>query len=228
MFGATGRVGDGILEAALNDQAVRQIQVITRRASARIDEGTAAGKVTVTKHLDYLDYSAIRPILASVDVIYWALGTSTMNVSDEEYSAIHVDYPARLVREWLAVRGPESVLSFHLVSGMGAGSDAWSHWAREKARAEQVLFDMARGTGLRVISYRPGGVIPSGVHVRFYDALRRALFVPTKLGIDSPAIGRAMLEVTMRGPEFASGTILENRALLRYSNGYLRSVSQTS
>ena len=162
LFGATGRVGTGILEAMMDDTAVERIHVVTRRPSARIEEGMTKGLVEMTTHLDYLDYTAIRSILAEVDAVYWALGTSAMNVTDDEYTVIHVDFPLKLVREWLDVRGKDTPLTFHLVSGAGAAPDAMQHWAREKARVEKELFELAGGTRLRVISYRPGAVIPSG------------------------------------------------------------------
>lgn len=221
VFGATGRVGSGILEACMNDAAVQRIHVVTRRRSPRIDEGVASGLVEMTTHLDYLDYSSLRDVLAEVDAAYWAIGTSAANVDKEEYTVIHVDFPKALVREWLDVRGGAAALSFHYVSGGGADTESWMHWAREKAKAEVELVELARGTGLRIISYRPGSVIPSDDRAGFGHALLRVLFLPIKLAIESPSIGRAMLEVTARGDEVPSGTILENRDILKYSNGYL-------
>ena len=39
IFGATGTIGDGLLKAAMGDPEVDKIHVITRRPSARIEEG---------------------------------------------------------------------------------------------------------------------------------------------------------------------------------------------
>jgi ABC-type sugar transport system substrate-binding protein len=64
IFGASGTAGDGILKAALADPDTRKIHVITRRATPRIEEGIAAGKVQMTLHMDYLDYAAIREVQA--------------------------------------------------------------------------------------------------------------------------------------------------------------------
>jgi hypothetical protein len=50
--------------------------------------------------------------------------------------------------------------------------------------------------------------------------------VPLELAIESVGVGRAMLEVSARGGEVASGTIIENRDLLRYSNAYLARTSR--
>lgn len=220
IFGATGRVGEGILTAALNDADVQRIHVVTRRSSPAIERGVALGVVTPTTHMDYLNYAAIRPVLAEVDHVYWALGTSTLNVDSAEYAQIHLDFPKALVKEWMEVRGTDAPLTFHYISGGGASAGAWVRWAREKARAERELTEMVRGTNVRVVSYRPGGVVAvPGEVLTFRQRLSRTLFVPTKLSIDAASIGEAMLEVTARG-DGTNGRILENRELLSLAIGY--------
>lgn len=218
VFGATGLVGEGVLTAMLRDPGVQAVHVVTRRRTPELDAAAATGRVRLWLHTDFLDYAALAPMLAEVDAVYWALGTSTWNVTNEEYSTIHVDYPVRFVTAWLAARGPQAPISFHLVSGGGTSPDAWFHWAREKARAEQTLFQLANGTSLRVVSHRPGGVLREGARARWYTA-PLWLLKPIKRGIEPTAIGQAMLEVTARGSQVPGG-ILENREMLRYSNGY--------
>ncbi len=219
IFGATGTVGDGLLKAAMNDPAVEKIPVITRRSTPRIEEGIASGLVTMTTHMDYLDYSSLRGVLAEVDTVFWGLGTSARNVSKPQYEVIHVDFPVAFGKEWIAAR-QEDELSFHFVSGGGAREDSRMHWAREKARAEQALFELAKGTNLRVISYRPGAVIHSTELAGISDRLVQFFFEPFKLAVRSTTIGQAMLEVSARGSQLGNGTILENRDILMYANGY--------
>ena len=222
IFGATGRVGEGILTAALNDAGVQRVHVITRRTSPAIDRGVSLGIVSATTHTDYLNYGAIRHVLAEVDHVYWALGTSTLNVDSAEYAQIHVEFPRALVKEWIEVRGAEAALTFHYISGSGASAESWVRWAREKERAERELTEMVRGTNVRVVSYRPGGVVAvPGDVLTFRQKLSRTLFVPTKLSIDAASIGEAMLEVTARG-DGANGRVLENRELLSLAIGYRR------
>jgi hypothetical protein len=218
VFGATGLVGEGVFDAMLRDGRVRSVHVVTRRRTPAIDAAAATGRVAVWTHSDFLDYSALAPMLTDVDAVYWALGTSAFNVSDEEYSRIHVDFPTRFVDAWLTARGRSARLSFHLVSGSGASRHSWFHWAREKARAEQALFEMAAGTGLRVVSYRPGGVLREGARARWYTS-PFWIFRPLKRAIEPSAIGEAMLEVTARGSDVPDG-VLENRDLLRFANAY--------
>ena len=218
VFGATGLVGEGVFEALRRDPDVRIVHVVTRRRTPAIDAAVSAGRATAWIHTDYLNYTPLAPMLADTDAVYWALGTSAVNVSDEEYSQIHVDFPVRFVAAWLAARGRETPLSFHLVSGSGASEQSWFHWAREKARAERTLMRDAAGTGLRVLSYRPAGILREGDRARWYTA-PFWMFRPLKRAIEPTAIGEAMLEVTARGSDVPGG-ILENRDLLRFANGY--------
>ena len=70
LFGASGTAGDGILKVALADPDVSKIHVITRRATARIQEGIASGKVQMTRQMDCLDYEDIRDQISEVDTVY--------------------------------------------------------------------------------------------------------------------------------------------------------------
>ncbi|MEJ2322682.1 MAG: hypothetical protein P8Z31_10245 [Gammaproteobacteria bacterium] len=115
IFGASGTAGDGILKAALANPDIDEIHVITRRTTPRIDAGIASGKVRMTLHLDYLDYSAIHEQIVGVDAAYWAIGTSSVGVDEETYGKIHVDFPVQFVREWLTVSENEDI-SFHYIS----------------------------------------------------------------------------------------------------------------
>ena len=67
IFGASGTAGDGILKAALQNPDIQTIHVVTRRATPRIEEGVASGKVLVTLHMDYLDYTAVHEQIATAD-----------------------------------------------------------------------------------------------------------------------------------------------------------------
>ena len=125
-----------------------------------MEEGVALGKVTVTRHLDYLDYSAVQDQLRDVRAVYWALGTSARNVDDETYSVIHVDFPVQFVKAWLPV-SQESNIGFHYISSSDISEDSSMHWAREKVRAEKELFALAEGTRLSVIAYRPDYIGPT-------------------------------------------------------------------
>ncbi len=219
VFGASGTAGDGILKAALKDPDVKSIHVITRRTTPRIDAGVASGKVVMVRHMDYLDYSAVRDSLRDVKAVYWALGTSSRNVDDETYSVIHVDFPVQFVQEWLEVsRVPD--ISFHYISSSDISEDSRMHWAREKVRAEQELAALADGTKLDVIAYRPDYIGPTAHESHLGQEMLYWFFAPVRAAVRARQIGEAMLEVTARGQEFKNGDKLGTAAILRYSDAY--------
>ena len=219
IFGASGTAGDGILKAALADPDVSNIHVITRRATLRIEAGVGSGKVIMTKHLDYLDYSAVQDQFRDVQAVYWALGTSSRNVDDETYSVIHVDFPVQFVKEWLQVSNRPNI-SFHFISSSDISEDSSMHWAREKVRAEKELFALAEGKKLRVIAYRPDYIGPTEEEAHLGQKLLYWFFAPVRAAVRAQQIGETMLEVTARGDEFKNGDKLGTASILRYSDAY--------
>lgn len=224
IFGASGTAGDGILKAALADPDIRKIHVITRRATPRIEEGVAAGRVQMTKHMDYLDYSAIREQIAEADAVYWAIGTSSVGVDEKTYGMIHVDFPLRFVTEWMSVSDNPDI-TFHYISSSDISADSRLMWAREKVRAETSLFEIAAGSTLRVIAYRPDYIGPTAEEVHLGQNLLYWFFAPVNSAVRAKQIGQAMIEVTARGAGFKNGDILTTGRIIRYSDAYERRTS---
>ena len=219
ILGASGTAGDGILKAALADPAIGKIHVITRRATPRIEEGIASGKVHVTLHMDYLDYSAVHEQIAEVDAVYWAIGLSSFGVDEKTYGMIHVDFPVQFVKEWVGVNA-EPGISFHYISSSDISEESRMMWAREKVRAENTLFEFAEGTNLRVIAYRPDYIGPTEEEANLGQNLLYWFFAPVGAAVRAKQIGQAMLEATARGDELANGEKLSTRQILRHSHAY--------
>jgi hypothetical protein len=219
IFGASGTAGDGILKAALANSEIRKIHVITRRATPRIEEGVASGKVQMTLHLDYLDYSAVRQQIADADAVYWAIGISSVGVDEKTYGMIHVDFPARFLADWTNVSDKPDT-SFHYISSSDISEDSSAMWAREKVRAERTLFEFAEGTNLRVIAYRPDYIGPTDEEAHIGQDLLFWFFAPVGAAVRAEQIGQAMFEVTARGNEFENGDKLGTRSIVRYSDAY--------
>ena len=219
VFGATGTIGDGLLKAAMNDPDVDKIHVVTRRPSPRIEDGAKSGKVTMTIHMDYKDYSPIREILAEADAVYWAIGLSAVGLDEDTYREIHATFPLNLVKEWMSVND-QTDLSFHYISGSGAKEDSRMMWAREKARAETALSELAQESNLRVISYRPSIILPTEAEVHVGHRVLYTIFAPINSAVAAESIGHAMLEISARGQQMQNGTILENRDIVSFSKAY--------
>jgi len=219
IFGASGTAGDGILKAALASPDIKQILVVTRRVTPRIEQGVNAGKVQMIQHMDYLDYSAIREELTPVKAVYWAIGISSLGMDEETYGRIHVDFPVSFVTEWLSA-GTASDRSFHYISSSDISDDSEAMWAREKIRAEKSLFKLAEGTGLQVIAYRPDYIGPTREEAHLGQSMLYWFFKPVGAAVKATQIGQSMIEVTARGPQFSNGDKLSTRKIVQYSNAY--------
>jgi nucleoside-diphosphate-sugar epimerase len=219
IFGASGTAGDGILKAALADRDIKKVHVITRRATPRIEEGVASGKVQMTLHTDYLDYSEVREQIVEADAVYWAIGTSSVGVDEKTYGMIHVDFPTRFVAEWASVSDKPDI-SFHYISSSDISSNSRMMWAREKVRAERTLFEFAEGSSLRVIAYRPDYIGPTKEEAHIGQDLLYWFFAPVNSAVRATQIGQAMIEVTARGSQFENGDILGTGNIIRYSDTY--------
>jgi nucleoside-diphosphate-sugar epimerase len=228
IFGASGTAGDGILKAALADPHIDTIHVITRRETARIREGVDSGKVVMTTHMDYLDYSAIREQVAEADAVYWAIGISSVGVDEETYGLIHVDFPMAFAEQWLRVSEKDS-FSFHYISSSDISEDSSAMWAREKVRAENSLFGLAHGTKMKVIAYRPDYIGPTQEQAHLGQKMLYGFFRPVGAAVKATEIGQAMLEVTARGDEFGNGDKIGTFSIVRYAGAYeLRQSSSPS
>ena len=219
IFGASGTAGDGILKAVLANPDVKKIHVITRRTTAGIEAGIASGKVQMTKHMDYLDYSAIREQIAEVDAVFWAIGLSSIGVDEETYRKIHIDFPQRFVEEWVNASTKQDI-SFHYISSSDISEDSSAMWARVKVQAEKTLFDFASDTNLRVIAYRPDYIGPTAEEAHIGQSLLYWFFSPIGAAVKATQIGQAMMEVAARGDEFSNGDKLSSWRIIRYSDAY--------
>ena len=101
-------------------------------------------------------------------------------------------------------------------------------WAREKVRAERALFGFAEGSNLRVITYRPDYIGPTEEQANIGQNLLYWFFAPVGAAVRATQIGRAMIEVTARGPQFENGDHLGNWSITRYSDAYERRQTPTA
>jgi uncharacterized protein YbjT (DUF2867 family) len=219
VFGATGSVGDGLLKAAIDDPNVKKIYVVTRHSSDRIALGVASGKVEEILQEDFTNYDNLAGILPKVNTVLWGLGTSSLQVDDQMYSRIHVDFPIAFVTAWRAARsaGP---MSFHYVTGMGTDPNGKAHWAREKGRAEIELAALAAGSELRTFSYRVAYIRPTSEHATTLDYIAEALLHPGSLAISARDLGTAMLEISARTHELSNGTLIDTADSIAYADAY--------
>src|SRR6266478_3655182 len=202
--GATGMVGGYALRYALDHPAVKSATAIVRR---KLD--ISHPKLSQVVHRDLANCSALVEALSGQDGAVFCLGAYTGAVSDAELRTITVDYPIEFARV-LHASSPGAAFSF--LSGSGADPTGRSRmpFARYKGKAENALL----ATGFpRLYIFRPAYIYP--VEPNFsYRLLRaiypafRSLFHNQETRADD--LGRAMVDVALRGTGDRGGQIFEN------------------
>ncbi len=223
VLGGTGSAGDGLLKSAMEAPEVKKIYALTRRMSPRLEAGQASGRVEVLMHKDFTDYSGLSDILAEIDSVLWGLGTSSLQVDEQTYRLIHVDFPLSFIKAWLAAKGSQASakpMSFHFITGMGTGPDESAQWAKDKAYTESKMAEMANGTGLRTFSYRSAWIRPTSEQANALVYFGELLLKPGHLVIPSVDLGNAMLEIGARVDELPNGTLIDQLDSIRYAEAY--------
>ena len=208
IFGATGMVGDGVLQDCLTDPRVKSVLAIGRSPL-----GISHPKLREIKRLDFFDYRDVMRDLESIDACFFCLGVSSVGMSEAEYSRQTYDLTMAAARA-LATAHPGATFCF--VSGQGTDSSERGRtmWARVKGRTENALLALPLETYL----FRPGFIRPRAgkksktrlyrmayaVAGPLYPVLNR--FAPNHV-TTSENVGRAMINAASVGYE---KKVLEN------------------
>ena len=141
--------GLAIYRRAIEDPEVTHITLLTRRAVPdwAVLPPNAASKTTTIIHSDFTSYPPeLAARLAEHDAWVWALGRSSMGMSEEEYTATtytSVMNAARALRDAGvgAERPADQPFRFVYISGEHADPEEKSRqmWARVKVRSRYTL-----------------------------------------------------------------------------------------
>lgn len=213
IFGATGMIGHGALNACLRDPGVERVTVVGRRATGRVDP-----KLTERTRDDVADLSGLDEELGSVDACLFCLGVTAAGLGEARYTELTYDLTLAVARTLVRLN-PD--MAFVYVSGQGTDPTGQGRvmWARVKGRTENALLALPFRTAIML---RPGMIQPvegarSGTRVYrlvyavlgpLLPALRR-LF-PGRI-VTTEELGRAMLaaarleqaRVALEAPEIA-------------------------
>jgi len=150
VFGATGMVGQGVLEACLRADTVTEVLVIGRSRTGRTH-----AKLREIEHAYFTDFSPIRAQLAGYDACFFCLGTSALGMSESDYRVITSDFTLAAAHALLA-ENPD--LTFCYVSGVGTDGTGKTRmmWARVKGEVENALLELTP----RAFMFRPAVVLP--------------------------------------------------------------------
>ena len=147
-----GIAGLGVLRVLLSDNSVSHVTYLGRRplppwvvlpgGTSDADKPPTHPKLFTIEHKDFLTYpSALKEKLAEHDACIWALGTTSVGMSEEKYTEITVGYFDTLL-DALKEKGvgtAESPFRVVFVSGMGADSKETSRTLFERVKVRNYL-----------------------------------------------------------------------------------------
>jgi hypothetical protein len=191
LFGATGSVGNSVLDACLAAAVVLEVRTLTRRPLMNTD-----AKLRNIVHKDFLDYSTAQEAFRGIDACLFCLGTSVTQVSKDEYRNISYAMPLAAA-QMLKSRSPGA--AFHYISGKGTTAHSSMEWARVKAQAEQDLMIVNDALCWRpaFVHAKPSANMPA-MYKLIYPLGGLFKSFPT-LYVEGTDLGRAMLQATKEG-----------------------------
>jgi uncharacterized protein YbjT (DUF2867 family) len=195
--GATGMVGEGVLNECLQHPDVESVLIINRKPA-----GFTHPKLKEIIHPDFFDLSAIESQLSGYNACYFCLGVSSVGMKEPEYNKITYTLTMH-VAETLAKLNTD--MTFCYVSGANTDSTekGKSMWARVKGKTEN---DLMKLPFKQEFNFRPGfmkaaddakNLLPYYKYIAWmYPFFRR--FFP-KYVSTLAEVGQAMINVTRFG-----------------------------
>jgi len=195
--GATGMVGEGVLQECLQSDAVEAVLVINRKLY-----GVSHPKLKEILHKDFFDISSIADQLTNYNACYFCLGVSSVGMNENDYSRMTYTLTMH-VAETLSKLNTGMIFCY--VSGKGTNNTEKGKimWARVKGRTENDLMKLPFKS---VYNFRPGMMKPTpGLKntLKLYNYLGWLypvikLFSPN-LVCTLKEVGLAMINVSLKG-----------------------------
>lgn len=199
LFGATGSVGNSVLDACLAASIVDEVRALTRRALMN-----TSSKLRTYVHKDFLNYATVEEAFRGIDACLFCLGISATQVSKEDYRRISYSFPLAAAQ---MLKSCSPAAAFHFISGKGTNANSRMLWARVKAQTERDLIELIGADCWRpaFIDAPPSPSLPK-LYAVAYPVLRLLKPFPS-LYIHGHDLARAMLQATK---ENLRGRIFEN------------------
>lgn len=195
--GASGMVGEGVLDVCLKDDNIASVLVVGRRPC-----GHTHPKLKELLHSDLFNLSPIASQLAGYDACYFCLGTTSVGKSNEDYFRTTYTLTMHFAETLVKMN---SNMVFCYVSGAHTDSTEQGkvNWARVKGKTEN---DLMKLPFKKVFNFRPGGLEPT-------PGLKNTLGMYKWLGWIIPIfrllapnsltklseLGKSMISVTLNG-----------------------------
>lgn len=150
--GATGMVGEGVLQECIANPKVEKIVLINRKPC-----GYTHPKVEELLHGNFHDITPIAAQFSGFDACYFCLGVSSVGMNEPDYTKVTYDLTLDFAKT-LAESNPQ--LTFCYVSGIGTDSTEKGRqmWARVKGKTENDLLKLPFKA---VYNFRPAALKPT-------------------------------------------------------------------
>jgi uncharacterized protein YbjT (DUF2867 family) len=149
--GATGMVGEGVLQESLLHPDVEKILVINRKPC-----GVTHPKLTEILHTDFQDLSPVSDKLKGYNACFFCLGVSSVGMKENVYYSLTYTLTMHMAE---ILSRQNSDMTFCYVSGAGTDSSEKGRlsWARVKGKTEN---DLMKLPFKKVYAFRPGFMLP--------------------------------------------------------------------
>lgn len=149
--GATGMVGEGVLQICLRHPQITDVLVINRKPC-----GVEHAKLKEVIHADFYDLGAVEEQLRGYNACFFCLGISSVGVSREEYYKTTYTLTMHM-GETLSRLNPDMVFDYISGGGTDSSEQGRLYWARVKGKTEN---DLRRLPFRRAFAVRPGFIKP--------------------------------------------------------------------
>lgn len=151
LTGATGMVGEGVLNECLEHPDVEKVLIVNRKPS-----GFTHPKLTEIVHADFFDLNPIKDQLKGYNACMFCLGVTSIGKKEPEYTKLTYTLTMH-VAEILSQQNPDMVFCY--ISGASTDSSEKGRmmWARVKGKTEN---DLMKLPFKEVYAVRPGFLKP--------------------------------------------------------------------
>lgn len=197
--GASGMVGEGVLQECLENEAVEKVLVVGRKPCGRTHP-----KLTEIIHEDFFDLSPIENDLKGYNACFFCLGVSSVGISKEDYEHLTYDLTMNFAR---TAAKENADMTFCYVSGKGTDSTEKGrlHWARVKGKTEN---DLMKLPFKNVYAFRIGFVKPTAGAKNVLSAYKYLGWLyPIARGVSNTyastlkEVGQAMINCVLKTPD---------------------------
>lgn len=213
LIGATGLIGNYLLEELLKDPFFDTVRILIRRPMDKTDPKLEK------KIVDFNDSDSLLEAVNNSDVVFCTIGTTQKKVkgNKDAYYKIDFDIPVNLSR-FCKMTGCEK---FILVSSVGANSKSNNFYLKLKGETEEAV----RASGVKTIHImRPSVLLGERSESRLGERMGKAVLTalsfltPSKYKpIQGKDVAKAMLAVSKKSQE--GYFVHENAEIKKISSG---------